>query len=262
MRLQLIYFFRRHGDYTDYLEKEFPVMDIWDNMISSLRLFEHVATGNGDPGLSSPAPAFFEEIHNGNGKGNGLEGFIDFFKNSDLKNKKGMIKNDILNLDLHFFMSDSFDVFNISLKSLDMIRHYFLYLGYFDGTSFMDQVRHVRNIGKEVAGDINVQTIEQLFELFSYGCESLIAQVKFLLELLGEEKKASKISLKFIKDIELPSEIKEPERESLRELLEVVDKENSYYLYHLGIPGGTIGKEIRLEGRNIDQFEDSETRAS
>jgi hypothetical protein len=116
----------------------------------------------------------------------------------------------------------------------------------------------LRNKGKEnlPAGNIT-GLIEYIFELFCFGIEALIAQLKFLLEIAGENDLADRITLKYIEPIKIPANVTIPSKEILKKLYEVKRKEgcDGYSLYHLGIPG-TDSKEkkaIILDGK-IDRI--------
>jgi hypothetical protein len=162
------------------------------------------------------------------------------------------------NEELSTLFSSPFDVFNLSLDTFENLSMALLRLNYVDGYQFLNCVKCLRNKGKEnlPAGNIT-GLIEYIFELFCFGIEALIAQLKFLLEIAGENDLADRITLKYIEPIKIPANVTIPSKEILKKLYEVKRKEgcDGYSLYHLGIPG-TDSKEkkaIILDGK-IDRI--------
>ena len=153
-----------------------------------------------------------------------------------------------------------FDTFCASLNAVEKLKMIFKRMNYYDGFHFVDQLRWLRNEGKDVVPDKEAAYIEMIFELFCFGCEALIAQLKFLLELSGEKDKADKIELKYVEPIKLPPGVTKPETAVLKEFYEVIDAApgsgnpgGGYSVYHLGIPGDQTkkAKAIRKNKENI-----------
>jgi hypothetical protein len=141
------------------------------------------------------------------------------------------------------FFSSPFDMFEFSLNAHEKMYMTLLRLNYIDGYHFLNSIRWLRNKGNEnpPSGDY-VRMIEFIFELFCFGIEALVAQLKFLLEIAGETDLADKISLQYVEKINVPREVKIPSRETLKEFFQVKRKNNgkTYNLYHLGIKGTEV----------------------
>jgi hypothetical protein len=141
---------------------------------------------------------------------------------------------------LSTFFSSTFDVFELSLNAYEKISMTLQRLNYVDGYHFLNVGTWLRNKLKEAPPpESYIEIIEFAFELFCFGIEALIAQLKFLLEVSGENQLAEKITLKYVEEIKMPKNLEKPDRDALEKFYKVKknDGGSGYRVYHLGIQG-------------------------
>ncbi len=158
---------------------------------------------------------------------------------------------------LSTFFSSAFDVFELSLNAYEKLSMTLQRLNYVDGYHFLNMVTWLRNKQKGASpSERDLEIIEFVFELFSFGIEALIAQLKFLLEISGESRLAENIHLKYVEEIKMPRDLERPKPENLRKFYEKgkSPEGDGYSLYHLGVSGsqGKDQKGIMLHSEFVD----------
>ncbi len=150
----------------------------------------------------------------------------------------------------------SVDTFLYALSAIEKLKLALERLNFVDGCLFLDELRWLRNEGKDVAPENkDVSEIEKIFELFCFSAEGFCAQIKFLLELMGKDEMANNIKLKYVESIRISPDLIKPTAKDLSKFIEVIkDETGKYRIYHLGIPGDeTKGKKmIRFQKKNIE----------
>jgi hypothetical protein len=157
--------------------------------------------------------------------------------------------------ELSTFFSSPFDVIELSLNAYEKLSMTLQRLSYVDGYHFLNMIGWLRNKQKGAPPPVEPEVIEFVFELFSFGIEALIAQLKFLLELTGESQRAENIRLKYVEKIEMPKHLEPPKPEDLKSFYEVgkSPEGDGYSLYHLGVSGteGKVQKGIMLHNEFV-----------
>lgn len=140
---------------------------------------------------------------------------------------------------LSTFFSSAFDAFEQSLNAYEKLSMTLQRLNYIDGYHFFNVMVWLRNNLKGAPPESDLEIVESAFELFSFGIEGLIAQLKFLLGLAGKSQLAENIQLKYVEEIKMPSHLEKPKPEDLKRFFDVGKNPegDGYSVYHLGISG-------------------------